>query len=98
MLNELEELALQVSHLIPLIWFRCEGYFKGSSVIKYTYLVCPVVCLSHIWITCFYGLLGGGVFRFKMELFAKLINNWQPLISKIFILDVLQGSEYASAE
>ena len=40
MLDELEELALHASHLILVMWIRCEGYFKGSSMIKYTYLAC----------------------------------------------------------
>ena len=38
MVDDMEELALQVSHLIPFIWFRCKGCFKGFSVIKYSYV------------------------------------------------------------
>ena len=30
----------------------------------------------------------------KMKLFARIVNCFQPLFSKIFILDVRQGSEY----
>ena len=41
----MEELALQVSHLIPFIWFRCEGYFNGSAVMKYSYIPCFKVVL-----------------------------------------------------
>ena len=35
MLNGVGELTLQVSHLIPLIWFRCKGCFKDFPVIEY---------------------------------------------------------------
>ena len=38
MLDEMEELTLQVSHLIPFIWSRCKGCFKGFPVIKNTYV------------------------------------------------------------
>ena len=34
MLDGMEELTLQVSYLVPFIWFRCKGYFKGFPVIK----------------------------------------------------------------
>ena len=32
----MEQLTLQESYLIPFIWFRCRGCFKGFQVIKYT--------------------------------------------------------------
>ena len=45
----MEELTLQVSHLIPFIWFRCKGCFKDFPVIKYTYVVCfKVPCGSYL--------------------------------------------------
>ena len=36
---------------------------------------------------------------YEVELFAKLVNNWKPLISftKKFFIDALRGFEYASA-
>ena len=83
MLDELQELVLQVSNLIPFILFRCEGYFKGSPVLTYTYLVCLKVVL---WFAlAIYDLFAFMVYwveaysdscqTSKMELFATLINN-----------------------
>ena len=34
----MEEPTLQLSYLIPFIWFRCKGCFKGFPVTKYTYV------------------------------------------------------------
>ena len=34
MLDNMEELSLLVSHLIPYIWFRWKGCFKSFPVIK----------------------------------------------------------------
>ena len=36
----MEELALQVIHLIPNIRFHFKGCFKGFTVIKYTFVAC----------------------------------------------------------
>ena len=33
---------MQVSFLIPFIWFQGKGCFKSFPVIKYTYVPCPV--------------------------------------------------------
>ena len=73
--------SFAVIHLIPFIWFPCEGFFKGSPVIKYTYLAYLKVVLWFVFTT--YGLF---VFMFywvqvysdscqtsKMELSAKLV-------------------------
>ena len=84
MLHELKELILQVSHLIPFIWFRCEVYFKVlSRVIKYTYLDCLKVVSWFVF--AIYGLLVLMVYwaeaysdscqTCKMEHFEKLVNN-----------------------
>ena len=35
-------------------WFRCEGCFKGSPVIKYTYLSCLIVLVWFVF--AMYGL------------------------------------------
>ena len=70
MLDQLEELALQVSHLIPFIWFGCEGCFKGFPVIKYTYLACLKVALWFVFAICFYGLLGSAIY---IEIPVKLL-------------------------
>ena len=39
MLDGIEELTLQVSYLIPFIWFYWKRYFKSFPVTKYTFLV-----------------------------------------------------------
>ena len=40
MLDGKEELTLQVSYLIPFIWFRRKSCFKDFTEIKYTYIAC----------------------------------------------------------
>ena len=45
MLDGMEELTLQVSYLIPFIWFRSKGCLKGFPVIKYTYVGCLKVAM-----------------------------------------------------
>ena len=81
----LEELALQVDHLIPLFWFHCEGYFKGSPVIKYTYLACQVVlCFAFAIYGSFVFIVYWEVYSdscqtSKIELFGKLVNEWKLL-------------------
>ena len=105
MLDELEKLALQVSYLIPFIWFCCEGYFKGSPLIKYTYFACLKVVLW--FVLAIYGLflfhriqrrVLTFVKRLRWSFFPKLVNNWKLLtfIPKTSTLDVWQGPEYAS--
>lgn len=106
--GELKELVLQVSHLILVICFRCEGCFKGSQMIKYTYLARLKIVLWFVFDV--YGLFDFMVYRtgaysdscqtYKKKLFAKLFNNWKLLtcFPKIFILDVWQGSKYASVK
>ena len=84
MLDELKELILQVSHLIPVIWFHCEGCFKVfSRVIKYTYL--DYLKVVPWFVFAIYGLLVLMVYwaesysdscqTCKMEHFEKLVNN-----------------------
>ena len=88
-------------------WFRCEGCFKGSPVIKYTYLACLKVLLWLVF--AIYGLF---IFTVtwkeaysdpwktsEVELFAKLVNNWKPIIvcTRNSVLDVWNISEHASA-
>ena len=72
MLDGIKELSLQVSYLIPFIWFRCKGCFKGFSVIKYTYVACLKVALWFVSALSdfFYGLLDNDVS--KIELFVKI--------------------------
>ena len=67
MLDSLEELTLQVSHLIVRVaskFFQC---------FKYIYVVCILVCLYLVWFVCFHDLLNGGTS--KMELFAKIVKD-----------------------
>ena len=83
MLYELQELASQVRRLFPFIWLRCEGYFKGSPLIKNIYLAYLKVVLWYVF--AIYGLFAFMVYwaeeysrsrqTSKMELFAKLFNN-----------------------
>ena len=59
MSDKLEELALQVSSLIPL-----QGLFHSfSSASSYTYVACILVCLYLVWLVCFYDSLNRGQFR-----------------------------------
>ena len=48
----MEELTLEVSHLIPFIWFRCKGCFKDFPVIEYTYVACFKVALWFVFALC----------------------------------------------
>lgn len=97
-LDELEELRFHVSNLIPFIWFPCEGYFKGSQVIKYLCLACLKVVLWFVVVV--YGSFVSTIYwtqvysdtcqTSEMHLFAKPVNNWKllSLISKNSILDI----------
>ena len=80
-------LVLQVSYLIPFIWVCFESYFKGSAVIKYTYLACLKVVLWFLFAIC--GLFvfmvhwaekySDSCQTYKMELSAKLVHKWELL-------------------
>ena len=48
----MEELTLEVSHLIPFIWFRCKGCFKDFPVIEYTYVACFKVAMWFVFVLC----------------------------------------------
>ena len=52
MLDGMEELTLEVSHLIPFIWFRCKGCFKDFPVIEYTYVACFKVAMWFVFALC----------------------------------------------
>ena len=52
MLDVMEELTLEVSHLIPFIWFRCKGCFKDFLVIEYTYVACSKVAIRFVFALC----------------------------------------------
>ena len=52
MLDSKEELTLEVSYLIPFIWFHCKGCFKGFSVIKYTNVACLKVDMWFVFTFC----------------------------------------------
>ena len=41
----MEELTLEVSHLILFIWFHFKGCFKDFPVIEYTYVACFKVAM-----------------------------------------------------
>ena len=99
----MEKLALQVNHLILFIWFRRKGWFKGFTVIKYTYVACFKVAMRSIF--AIYDLFIFMVYwpeaysepcqTSKIELFAKIVNEWKLLtiFKKSSILDVWQGSD-----
>ena len=66
LLDKLEEVALQVSHLIPL--FHCKTCIvrlvsRFCQCFKYAYVVHIFVFCYIIWLVCFYDLLNKGVFR-----------------------------------
>ena len=77
----MEELTLRVSHLIPFIWFRYKGCFKGLPLIKYTYVACLKVAFWFVFVSC--GLIVFIVYwpiaysepfqTSKMELFVKIV-------------------------
>ena len=48
----MEELILEVSHLIPIIWFRCKGCFKDFAVIEYTNAACFKVTMWFVFALC----------------------------------------------
>ena len=88
-------------------WFRWEGCFKDSPIIKYNYLTCLKVVLWFVFV-----IHGFSIFMVnwkeafsepcktsEVKLFAKLVSNWKPLIflPKTSALDVWKVSEYASA-
>ena len=52
MLDDVEELPMQVSYLIPFISFRCKGCFKCFPVIKYTYVPCLQVVMLFVFALC----------------------------------------------
>ena len=86
MLDDMEKLASQVSHLIPFIWFRCKGWFSFYGL--FIFMVYWTEAYSEPCQTS------------KMDLFAKIFDEWKQLtiFEKSSILDVWSGSEYASAE
>ena len=48
----MEELILEVSHLILFIWFRCKVCFKDFPVIEYTYVACFKVAMWFVFALC----------------------------------------------
>ena len=48
----MEELNLEVSHLILFIWFRCKGCFKDFPVTDYTYEACFKVAIWFVFVLC----------------------------------------------
>ena len=48
----MEELTLEVSHLILFIWFCCKGCFKDFPVIEYTYVACFEVAMWFAFAWC----------------------------------------------
>ena len=52
MLDGMEELTLEVSHLIPFIWFRLKGCFEDFPVIEYTYVACFKVAMWFVFVLC----------------------------------------------
>ena len=60
--DDMEKLATQLSHLIQFIWFRCKGIFKSFPMIKYTYVSCLAVAMwfffYFIWFYCFFMATG----------------------------------------
>ena len=48
----MEELTLQVSHLIPFIWFRFKGCLKDFPRIEYTYVACFKVAMWFVVALC----------------------------------------------
>ena len=80
-------LVLQVSYLILFIWVCFESYFKGSAVIKYTYLACLKVVLWFLFAICdLFVFMVHWAEKYsdscqtsKMELSAKLVHKWELL-------------------
>ena len=94
MLDELEELALQVSDLIPFTWFRCEGYFKGF-VLWFVFAIDDLFAFLVYWAEAYSNYCQTS----KMEPFAKVVMNWKLFFFlENSILEVWPGSEYISAE
>ena len=48
----MEELTLEVSHLISFIWFRCKGCSKDFPVSEYTYVACFKVAMWFVFALC----------------------------------------------
>ena len=89
-----------------IYWFSCEGYCKGSPIIKCIYLACLKVLLWFVFVIYGFFIL---VVHWKkaysepcvpseVDSFAKLVNDWKQLIffSENLILDIWKDSEYAS--
>ena len=49
MLDDMEELTLQVSYLIPFIRFCCKVRFKSFPVIKFTYGACLKIAMWFVF-------------------------------------------------
>ena len=83
MLDGMEELTLEVSHLISFIWFRCKGCSKDFPVSEYTYVACFKVAMWFVFALC--GLMVFMVYDAttysepfqisKMEFFVKIITS-----------------------
>ena len=52
MLDGMEELTLEVSHLISFISFRYKGCSKDFSVSEYTYVACFKVAMWFVFALC----------------------------------------------
>ena len=102
--HELEELALQVSHLIQFI---CSRVLQWLSAL--IYLALKLSCGSSLPYLLLLMVYWADAYTdscqtSEIELFVKIVSNWKLLTffskkkKKNSILDVWQGSEYASAE
>ena len=85
-----------------LNWFRCKGFFKvfqcfESAYVTYCILVFLYFFCLILWITEQRRIQCQ---KSKMELFLKIVKDWNLLKSftKRFMADASQGSEYAFAE
>ena len=98
----MEEQTLQVSNLIPLIWYRCKGCFKDFPAIKYAY----VACFKTMWfvfaLRClivfmvYWTATYSELFQtFKMEIFVKIVTSNEI---NFLLRRFGKGSEYTSAK
>ena len=70
----MEELALQVIHLIPVVRLVSRFFQR----FKYCYVACILDCFYLIWFVCYYNLLTEYLEpcqTSKMGLFAKIFND-----------------------
>ena len=94
MLDGMEELTLEVSHLIPFIWFRCKGCFKDFPVIEYTYVACFKVAMWFVFVYAVWWFL----WFTRQQRIHNLFKHLRWSFVKIGTSTKLKGFEYASAE